>query len=183
MPLFKDRFGISTPGRRHQSSGRHPFPLLDQAPLFTASRRVPNSTDRSPSLTLSFSQVTISNTFGLPKTREMPRSLKSSAVDSETHDSSSLSASAGPSCARPTKARKEDPPQTRMTETTVVKTPRGERAKITLSIRSVDSDRNCLVSRSPNRVIKGAFKIPMYQHFFWAVLYQCHSPSPSQGYS
>lgn len=78
-------------------------------------------------------------------------------MDSETQGSSSLSASAGPSCARPTNALREELPQILITDTTAVKTPSGERAKITLSRVLTDSERNCFVSRSPNKVIKGAF--------------------------
>lgn len=53
-------------------------------------------------------------------------------------------------------ARSVEFPQTRMTETTAVKIPRGEKAKIKLSRRLVDSERNCFVRRSPKRVISGA---------------------------
>jgi hypothetical protein len=152
---------MSTLGRRCWSSDK------DQALSSMASTKVPNFVDRSPSVSVSFSQATTSNTFGLPKTREIPPSLKSSAVDSETQDNSSLSASAGPSCARPTNARSEEPPQTRMTETTVVKTPSGESAKMTLSTRCMDSDKNCFVSLSPKRVIKGACNQIMHQYTFF----------------
>ncbi|KAB8260257.1 hypothetical protein BDV32DRAFT_123403 [Aspergillus pseudonomiae] len=72
----------------------------------------------------------------------MPPLLNNSAVVSETHDNSSCSASPGPSCALPMNARREGLPQTRMAETVAVKIPSGARAKIKLSRRLIDSERN-----------------------------------------
>ncbi|KAL2836609.1 hypothetical protein BJX68DRAFT_259872 [Aspergillus pseudodeflectus] len=120
-------------------SSRAHFPSCsDQAPSRIASRRV-------PSLSL-----------GLPGTLEMPPLLNSSAVASETHDRSSFSASPGASLARPTNARREEVPQIRMTDTTAVRIPSGERANMRLSRRLVDSERYCLVRRSPKRATRGA---------------------------
>lgn len=156
IPLLRDRFGISSSGKFTRGNGeRAPFVFL-QAPFMRASRKVPISMKVSPVLVFTSSHAMISKTLGRPKTREIPPSLKSSAVDSDTQGKSSLSASAGPSCARPIKARSDEPPQTRIRETTAVKTPSGDRAKMTLSRRLIDSERNCLVSRSPKRVISGA---------------------------
>lgn len=132
------------------------LPLHDQALSSRASFKVPIFVDFSPVLSSSSSQAIISIIFGRPKTRVMPPSLKSSAVDSETQGRSSLSASAGPSCARPTNALRDELPHILITDTTAVNTPSGERAKMTLSRALIDSDRNCFVSRSPNKVIKGA---------------------------
>lgn len=162
IPLFKERFGISSAGSRVRSQrssdvSDDPFAVAVQAPFCSAWRKVPISTDRWPVFGQIFSHATISTILGRPKTRDMPPSLNNSAVDSETHGSNSLSASAGPSCARPMNARRDELPQTRITDTTAVKTPSGERAKIILSRRLMDSERNCLVSRSPNKVIRGAW--------------------------
>jgi hypothetical protein len=68
-------------------------------------------------------------------------------------------------------ARSEELPQTRMTETTVVKTPSGESAKMTLSTRCMDSDKNCFVSRSPKRVIRGALDQIIHQYIFFFLFY------------
>lgn len=46
-----------------------------------------------------------------------------------------------------------------MTDTTAVRIPSGAKAKMILSRRLMDSERNCLVSLSPKRVIKGAWHI------------------------
>jgi hypothetical protein len=141
------------------SSLGEPLLLQDQAFASRASLKVPIFVPFSPDIGSTSSQATISTILGRPKTRVMPPSLKSSAVDSETQGSSSLSASAGPSCARPTNALREELPQILITDTTAVKTPSGERANMTLSRVLIDSERNCFVSRSPNKVIRGAFAL------------------------
>lgn len=153
IPLFNDRLGMASSG----SSLGETLPLQDQAFSSRASFNVPILVPFSPVLWSTSSQATISTILGRPKTRVIPPSLKSSAVDSETQGRSSLSASAGPSCARPTNALREELPHILITETTEVKTPSGESAKMTLSRVLMDSERNCFVSRSPNKVIKGAF--------------------------
>jgi hypothetical protein len=153
IPLFNDRLGISSSGNSLGGTS----PSQDQAFSLRASFKVPIFVPFSPVLWSTSSQATISTILGRPKTRAIPPSLKSSAVDSETQGRSSLSASAGPSCARPTNALREELPHTLITDTTEVKTPSGERAKMTLSRVLMDSERNCFVSRSPNNVIKGAF--------------------------
>lgn len=53
-------------------------------------------------------------------------------------------------------ARRDEFPETRMTETTAVKIPKGATEKRKLSRILVDSDKNCLLSRSPKRDIRGA---------------------------
>ncbi|KAL4901362.1 hypothetical protein BDW74DRAFT_85948 [Aspergillus multicolor] len=151
MPLFKDKLGISISGRdRSPFSVWTPSPCVDQVPTSRASRRVPSSYEPCSS------QTTTSRILGLPKTLEMPPSLNNSAVPSETQESSSFSASPGASLALPTKARRDEFPQMRMTETTAVRIPSGHSAKIRLSRRLVDSARNCFVSRSPKRATSGA---------------------------
>jgi hypothetical protein len=43
-----------------------------------------------------------------------------------------------------------------MAETTAVKIPSGARAKMKTSRDEMDSERNCVVTLSPNRVMRGA---------------------------
>ena len=105
---------------------------------------------------ISASQAANSMIRGRPKTRAMPP-FHSSATVSEVHDSSSISAAATLSCARPMKARKEGLPDILMAETTAVRMPKGRSAKMMLSNGLSDSLRNCLVTCSPKRVIIGAF--------------------------
>ncbi|RAK78582.1 uncharacterized protein BO72DRAFT_64710 [Aspergillus fijiensis CBS 313.89] len=143
---------------RYSFSSRicRPFPAT-QAPVWSASCRVPILRTRCWVCGSTSSHTTTSRTRGRPRTLDTPPSLKISAVLSETQDRSSFSASPGPSCARPTNAFKEAFPQTRMTAITAVRMPRGETAKMKLSRMLIDSERYCLLNRSPKREINGAW--------------------------
>lgn len=90
--------------------------------------------------------------------RDTPKLLKTSAVESETHDKSSLSAVPGSSWPLPMNARRDEFPYTLIAETTAVITPNGARQKMKSSRIEIDSERNCLVICSPNNVIRGAYE-------------------------